>query len=63
MQEMTVVLDNALKGELPDFLVLDSMSEKSNGFGGFLPISCKRVPVNSNISLLVFCDLVTLCWL
>lgn len=42
MQEMTAVLGNVLKGELPDFLVLDSVSEKRNDFGVFLPSSCKR---------------------
>lgn len=42
MQEMTVVLGNVLKGELPDFLVLGSVSENRNGFGVFfLPSSCK----------------------
>lgn len=43
MQEMTVVFGNVLKGELPDFLVLDSVSENRNGFGVFffLPNSCK----------------------
>lgn len=35
MQEMTVVLGNVLKGELPDFLVLGSVSENRNGFGVF----------------------------
>lgn len=32
---MMVVLGNVLKGELPDFLVLDSVSERRNGFGVF----------------------------
>lgn len=61
MQEMTVVLGNVLKGELPDFLVLDSVSENRNGFGVFFCLTVVKY-LSSNILLFVFCDLVTLCW-